>query len=77
MLKFDIVEIFYGNESKLHRVFYDKLAWSHSKFLLFIKTCGKLSEFNFSTTHAYSLDGMMEKHDFIACFDAIHAALSV
>ena len=79
--KLDIVKMFYGQESQLYRAFYDHLRWSHKKFLLFIKTCSKLSEFNLTTTHAYSsgdmMDGVMEKDEFIACFDEIHSASSI
>ena len=56
----DIVELFYGRHSRLYRVFHDHLGWSHSKFLMFIRTCGKLLEFNFTTTQAYDFDGMMD-----------------
>ena len=40
--------------------FHDKLNWSRTKFLQFIKTRSKLSEFNFTTTHTYSTDGMIK-----------------
>ena len=77
----DIVELFYGKYSNLYRDFHDKLLWSHTKLLMFVKTCGKLSEFNFTTTHAYSttgmMDGMMDKGEFIACFEQIHKASSI
>ena len=77
----DIVRLFYGRDSQLYRAFHDKLRWYHPKFLMFSKTYGKLSEFNFTTTHAYStagmMDGMMEKEEFIACFKEMHTASSI
>ena len=79
--KSDIVKIFYGDESQSYRAFHNKVGWSHNKFLSFIKTCLKLSEYNFTTTHAYAtngtMDGMMEKGEYIRCFKEIHVASSV
>ena len=79
--KHDIIELFYGKDSKLYRAFHDKLRWSHTKYLMFIMTCVKLSEFNFTTTYAYSTDGMMDgmmgKEEFIECFNEIHTASSI
>ena len=34
----NIVELFYGKYSNLYRDFHDKLLWSHTKFLMFVKT---------------------------------------
>ena len=69
MTKLEIVKLFDGNDSKLWQTFHDKLNWSHTKFLQFINTYDKLSEFNFTTKHAYSIDemmdDMMEKLEFI------------
>ena len=45
--KLEIVKLFYGKELRMYRVFHDKVPWSYQKFLLFIKVCCKLSEFNF------------------------------
>ena len=77
----DIVDLFYGKDSRLYRVYHDQLSWSHPKFLRFLKTCGKMSEFNLTTTYAYSqagmMTGMMGKAEFIACFEQIHKASSV
>ena len=79
--KSDIVKLFYGKESRTYRAFHDKVGWPHNKFLSFIKTCLKLSEYNFTTTHAYATNGMMdcmmEKGEYIRCFEEIHAASSV
>lgn len=51
--EFEIVELFYGKYSLMHRAFLDKLHWDHNKFLLFIKTCSKFSELNSTTTYTY------------------------
>ena len=67
--KQDIVHLFYGKYSMLYRVFHDQFVWSRVDFLTFVKTCSKLSEFNFTMTHAYltegMMDGMMDKAEFI------------
>ena len=43
---------------------------------MLIKNCYKMSEFNLTTTHAYGQDdmmtGMMDKAEFIACFEQMH-----
>ena len=79
--KREIVELFYGEHSSLYRAYYDKLCWPYNKFLMFIRTCGKLSEYNFTTMQAYSTDGVMDgmksKDEFIACFDQVHSASSI
>ena len=79
--KEDIVNLFYGKDSRLHRVYHDQLSWSHPKFLMSIKDCCKMSEFNLTTTHACSQDGvitgMMGKSEFIACFEHTHKVSSV
>ena len=79
--KHNIVKLFYGKDSNLCRDFHDTLRWYHTKYLMFIMTCGKLSEFNFATTYAYSTDGMMDgmmgKEDFIECFNEIHTSSSI
>ena len=78
--KLDIIKLFYGLDSEIWRAFNDKLDWTYNKFLLFIVTCCRLSEFNLTTGHAYSaglMDGMMEKNEFIKCFEDIHTASSV
>ena len=65
----------------LHRAFYDKLRWSHQKYVMFMKTCGKPSEFNFTTTYAYSTEymvvGVMDKHEFVQCFEEINNTFSL
>lgn len=44
--EFDVVGTFYGKNSNLFRAFKENLYLSNSNFLIFIKTYGKLSEFN-------------------------------
>ena len=78
--KLDIIKLFYVHDSETWRAFNDKLDWTYNKFLLFIVTCCRLSEFSLTTGHAYSaglMDGMMEKNEFIKCFENIHTASSV
>ena len=69
----DVVNLFYGKDSRSHRAHHDQLSWSHPKFLIFIKTCCEMSECDLNATDACSQDdmmtGMRRKSEFIACFE--------
>ena len=78
--KVDTINLFYGIESKIWKAFSDKADWTYQRFIQFTFTSCRLSEFNLTTDHAYSsglMEGMMDKTEFIKCFDEIHAASSV
>ena len=76
--KVDIINLFYGMESKIWKAFSYKVDWTYQKFIQFMFTCCRLSEFNLTTCHAYSsglMEGMMDKTEFIKCFDDIMQVL--
>jgi len=75
----DVVNYFHGQESLMFLLFRRRLGWDHRKYLLFVATNDCLSQRNCDASQLYdedyrqmhSIDHLMEKVEFYACWDEI------